>query len=99
MSIYFFLFLADYFRIIDGSFFKVSSPAFSANGILPDLYNCNSDYGGVNPPFQWSNVPTGTQSFALLMSNFQVDHGVQVSAGDDWGIYVRLIIIKSQNIL
>ena len=75
--------------------FTISSSAFAPYGNLPDTYNCNTDssFGGVNPPFQWVNSPSGTKSFALLMRDFQADgNGNQVSAGDDWGLYVSLYI-------
>ena len=44
--------------------FEVKSTAFSAGGPIPKKYTCDGD--DVSPELTWSNVPAGTQSFALI---------------------------------
>ncbi len=43
---------------------KLSSPAFSANGLIPALYTCDSQ--DISPALSWDDPPAGTQSFALI---------------------------------
>jgi Raf kinase inhibitor-like YbhB/YbcL family protein len=53
--------------------FTLSSPVFSDNGLLPLKYAggslCGNDSRGGNtsPPLAWSNPPSGTKSFAVVM--------------------------------
>lgn len=55
------------------SFFTLSSPAFSDDGVLPLKYAggslCGKDSrgGNISPPLAWSNPPPGTKSFAVVM--------------------------------
>jgi len=53
---------------------KVAAPPFMM--MIPDLkdgaelpvkYSCSNAPSGVSPRIQWTNVPVGTQSFALLL--------------------------------
>lgn len=47
--------------------FRLSSPAFGDNTLMPDDYTC---YGKkLNPPLSIENVPQGTKSFALTMDD------------------------------
>jgi len=46
---------------------EVSSPAFRPGESIPTKYTC--DGWGVSPPLQWSNVPEGTNSLALLVDD------------------------------
>ena len=45
--------------------FTASSTAFTNNGTFPKLYTCDS--AGISPKISWSNVPTGTTNFAIVM--------------------------------
>ncbi len=45
--------------------FKLSSPAFTDGGTLPDKYTC--DGKRASPPLAWSNPPAGTKFFAITM--------------------------------
>ena len=46
---------------------SLSSPAFSANSMLPIEYTCNGE--GVSPPLAWEGVPLNTKSFALIVDD------------------------------
>jgi hypothetical protein len=43
------------------------SPAFPDRGQIPGQYTC--DGANTSPPLQWSHVPAGTQSLALIMED------------------------------
>ena len=47
--------------------FTVSSSAMEDGGILPIDYTC--DGSSTSPPISWSNAPSGTESFAVLMDH------------------------------
>src|SRR3984957_21087549 len=38
-----------------------------ADGTIPKKYNCEGD--GISPALSWSAPPTGTQSYALIMTD------------------------------
>jgi Raf kinase inhibitor-like YbhB/YbcL family protein len=67
--------------------FKLSSPEFHDNGLLPersayDKAGCNGQNAA--PTLVWENVPAGTRSFALLMN----DIDAPVSGGfHHWVVY------------
>ena len=42
----------------------LTSRAFQQGGTIPKRYTCDGD--NVSPPFAWSGVPEGTQSFLLV---------------------------------
>ncbi|HEX7182027.1 MAG TPA: YbhB/YbcL family Raf kinase inhibitor-like protein [Thermoanaerobaculia bacterium] len=46
---------------------QISSTAFQAGGSIPALYTC--DGKDVSPPLQWSGIPEGTQSLALIVDD------------------------------
>lgn len=65
----------------------LTSTAFAQNGTIPVQYTCDANqasgffgaYGtGEFPPLAWSNVPAGTQSFALVVNDVSASfvHGV-----------------------
>ena len=41
---------------------------FANNGIYPKVYTCDSS--GFSPGLQWSNAPSGTNSYAITMHHF-----------------------------
>jgi Raf kinase inhibitor-like YbhB/YbcL family protein len=43
---------------------KLTSPAFKNRSEIPPVYTC--DGNDLSPALAWSNVPEGTQSFALI---------------------------------
>jgi len=47
-----------------GTTLTVTSTAFTHGGAIPVLYSCDGD--DISPPISWSDVPAGTQSFALI---------------------------------
>ena len=47
--------------------FTVSSPAFQQGQRIPAKYTCDGE--DISPPLQWSDVPEGTTSFALIMDD------------------------------
>jgi len=49
----------------------LSSPIIEDQGRLPDQLKCTRDGGdGVSPPLEWTSVPDGSQSFALIMHHY-----------------------------
>lgn len=51
--------------------FAITSPVGANGGTLPAEYTC--DGGGSTLALSWTNVPTGTQEFALLMTTLPGD--------------------------
>lgn len=45
----------------------VRSPAFQAGGAIPAQYSC--EQAGQLPPLEWSGVPDGTQSIAVVIDD------------------------------
>ena len=48
---------------------KLSSPAFATGSAIPQKFGCGADPVNVSPALQWSDLPAGTQSLALLMTD------------------------------
>jgi Raf kinase inhibitor-like YbhB/YbcL family protein len=46
---------------------KIESPAFAEGETIPIEYTCEGD--DLSPPLQWSNVPAGTKSLALIVDD------------------------------
>lgn len=44
---------------------KISSPAFEGHKRIPDRHTSNGE--DVSPPLEWSGVPAGTKSFAVVV--------------------------------
>jgi len=46
---------------------SLSSPAFEAGAAIPPLYTC--DGSNISPPLNWSGVPPGTKSLAVIVDD------------------------------
>jgi Raf kinase inhibitor-like YbhB/YbcL family protein len=46
---------------------KITSSAFTPNGKIPTRYTCEGD--DISPPLAWSDAPSGTKSFALIVDD------------------------------
>ncbi len=60
---------------------SISSTAFAAGQAIPADYSCLGR--SVSPPLAWSNAPSGTKSFALIMDDPDAPIGTFVH----WVIY------------
>lgn len=61
--------------------FVLTSPAFAEGDSLPDAFNGNGQ--GVTPPLEWTGVPEGTKSFALVMDHIDRDNYLKTY----WNLY------------
>ena len=67
--------------------FKLSSSAFGDNDYLPAEFTCDGEDGiGYNPPFSWTGIPAGTQSFALILTTFSNLSSTGESKAD-WALF------------
>jgi Raf kinase inhibitor-like YbhB/YbcL family protein len=53
---------------------SVSSSVFGEGDMIPARYTCQGE--DISPPLAWSEVPTGTQSLALIMDDPDAPVGV-----------------------
>lgn len=60
---------------------SLTSPAFVNGGWIPGVYTC--DGKDISPALQWSEVPAGTKSFVLIMSDVDAPAGIW----DHWILY------------
>ncbi len=51
----------------------LSSPVFTDEGNLPELYSCNGE--DISPELSWSGVPANTASFVLIMDDPDAPQG------------------------
>lgn len=63
------------------SSFMLASPAFSEGGRIPDRHTCTAE--DLSPRLNWSGVPSGTQSFALVVEDPDAPSGTFIH----WVIY------------
>ncbi len=64
--------------------FEISSPAFSQGGSIPVQYTCDGD--DLSPPLQWSGVPAGTRSLALIVDDPDAPDPVDLPSGTQQGV-------------
>jgi len=50
-----------------GGSMKLTSPAFAQGGAIPLRFTCDGE--GVSPPLAWTDPPTGTKSFVLIVDD------------------------------
>jgi len=55
---------------------KIKSPAFEEGGMIPKQYTC--DGRDISPPLEWTSIPEGTQSFALICDDPDAPMGTWV---------------------
>lgn len=60
---------------------KLKSSAFLDGGVIPAAHTC--DGADVSPPLEWSDVPAGTRSLALIMEDPDAPAGTWVH----WVLY------------
>lgn len=53
---------------------KITSQTFEDGGNFPSEYTCLGD--GVNPPLDWSQVPSNTKSLALIVDDPDAPDGI-----------------------
>ncbi len=64
-----------------GKVMKIKSPAFEQGEMIPKIYTC--DGADVSPPLEWSSVPEGTKSFALISDDPDAPMGTWIH----WVVY------------
>ncbi|MBI4065889.1 YbhB/YbcL family Raf kinase inhibitor-like protein [Candidatus Kaiserbacteria bacterium] len=67
--------------------FSLTSPAFEQNGRIPSKYTCDGDRK-INPPLEFSGVPEGTKSLALIMDDPDVPKSLRPDGTfDHWIVF------------
>jgi len=61
--------------------FRLESTAFKSGGPIPKKYACDGE--DISPPLTWADVPSGTQSFALICD----DPDAPIMTWIHWVIY------------
>jgi Raf kinase inhibitor-like YbhB/YbcL family protein len=61
--------------------FKLKSPAFADQAPIPPKYT--ADGNNLSPPLEWSDPPSGTKSFALIVEDPDAPSGTF----RHWGVY------------
>lgn len=73
-SLYLFLFLCLFLNKNFAANLTLESPDFKLNTMIPTKYTCNGD--NISPPLTWQDVPTNTQSLALIVEDPDAPEGV-----------------------
>lgn len=47
--------------------FSLTSPAFTSDGAIPSQFTCDAGTTSPSPALAWTDAPTGTKSFALIL--------------------------------
>ena len=55
---------------------QLTSAAFKEGGMIPEKYTCDGE--DISPPLQWSGIPDGTQSIALICDDPDAPMGTWV---------------------
>ncbi len=84
----FILWMAQY------SSLKISSPAFSQNGFIPDKYSCHGE--NINPALAINGIPKDTKSLALVVDDPDAPRGT-FDHWVVWNIPVAGIIEANSN--
>lgn len=64
---------------------KFTSPVFNNGEYIPAEYT--SEGAGISPSLQWFDVPSGTRSFAIVMTDFDIP-----SPARHWGKFFHWIV-------
>lgn len=62
----------------------VSSPAFSANGMIPAKYTCEG--AGISPPLTITNIPSGAKTLAVVVHDPDAPHPGGVTHWVAWNL-------------
>jgi Raf kinase inhibitor-like YbhB/YbcL family protein len=60
---------------------KIESSAFKEGGMIPSKFTCDGE--DVSPDLRWSNIPSGTKTFALILDDPDARSGMWVH----WVLY------------
>jgi Raf kinase inhibitor-like YbhB/YbcL family protein len=60
---------------------KINSPSFPQGGMIPEKFTCDGE--NVSPALDWSEIPAGTKSFALICDDPDAPSGMWVH----WVVY------------
>ncbi len=52
---------------VENTIMRLESPSFENLRTIPKKYTCDGE--DLSPPIEWSNVPNGTKSFALIVDD------------------------------
>ena len=75
------VFFTCLFFCMEADGLELKSPAFKEGGTIPERYTCKGD--NISPPLEWTGVPDGAKSFALIMDDPDAPMGTWVH----WVIY------------
>lgn len=73
--------IAEEERPLSTNLLTLTSPAFNEGDTIPSRYTC--DGADVPPPLTWQDVPTGVESYALIMDDPDAPGGIWVH----WVLY------------
>ncbi len=75
------VFFTCLFLHVEANCLELKSPAFKDGETIPEKYTCKGD--NISPSLEWTGVPAGTKSFALIMDDPDAPMGIWVH----WVIY------------